>query len=77
MKKIEKAFIENIKNDKTLLRQYIGTYTGITRIFPAFQWETEPLLSVDLFDSRFRPWFLGAEVTFNTLKSYYIRLTSE
>jgi hypothetical protein len=61
MKKIEKTFVDNSKGDKNLLRQYIGTYSGLTRLYPTFQWATEPLLSVDLFDPRFRPWFFTAE----------------
>jgi hypothetical protein len=78
MKKIEKSFVENSKKDRNLLRQYIGTNSGLTRVFPgkhkmvvlhipinflAFLWEREPLLSVDLFNPIHRPWFFGAEVS--------------
>ena len=34
MSKIEKSFVENAKNDKFLLRQYIGSYSGLSRVYP-------------------------------------------
>ncbi|KAL3116898.1 hypothetical protein niasHT_001627 [Heterodera trifolii] len=59
---IEQAMAENAQNDATLMRQYIGTYSGLTRIFPGFHWDVGPdEFSMDLFDPRFRPWFTAAE----------------
>ncbi|KAI6178922.1 Voltage-dependent calcium channel subunit alpha-2/delta-2 [Aphelenchoides besseyi] len=59
-KSIEKQFRENADKDPTLLRQYLGTYSGLSRVFPPFRWESEPV-TVDLFDPRHRPWFFNAE----------------
>lgn len=36
MNKIEKSFVENAQKDKNLLRQYIGTYSGVTRLYPSW-----------------------------------------
>uniref|UniRef100_A0A914KTD2 VWFA domain-containing protein n=1 Tax=Meloidogyne incognita TaxID=6306 RepID=A0A914KTD2_MELIC len=59
---LERQMIENIKLDSSIMRQYIGTYSGLTRIFPGFKWDygTEQF-GVDLFDPRFRPWFISSE----------------
>jgi len=60
--KIQSSFITNYMEDPSLSRQYIGTYSGLTRLHPAVQWEQKPeRYTVDLFDPRFRPWFIGAE----------------
>ncbi|CAD5211921.1 unnamed protein product [Bursaphelenchus okinawaensis] len=59
---IERTFQDNVNVDPTIQRQYIGTYSGLTRVFPSFRWEAEPnQVTIDLFDPRFRPWFVGAE----------------
>uniref|UniRef100_A0A914EJA8 VWFA domain-containing protein n=3 Tax=Acrobeloides nanus TaxID=290746 RepID=A0A914EJA8_9BILA len=60
--KIEEVMKQNLDEDPTILRQYIGTYSGLTRLLPAIKWEIEPPdVTFDLFDPRFRPWFVGAE----------------
>ncbi|CAD5216455.1 unnamed protein product [Bursaphelenchus xylophilus] len=59
---IERVLQENLNGDPTIQRQYIGTYSGLTRVYPSFRWESEPsLVTIDLFDPRFRPWFVAAE----------------
>uniref|UniRef100_A0A914HEF3 VWFA domain-containing protein n=1 Tax=Globodera rostochiensis TaxID=31243 RepID=A0A914HEF3_GLORO len=59
---IEQTMAENAQHDAALLRQYIGTYSGLTRMFPGFYWNVGPeQFSMDLFDPRFRPWFTAAE----------------
>uniref|UniRef100_A0A0K0EP68 VWFA domain-containing protein n=1 Tax=Strongyloides stercoralis TaxID=6248 RepID=A0A0K0EP68_STRER len=56
------TFRKNELNDKYISRQYIGTYSGVTRIYPAVPWIIEPKeYTFDLFDPRYRPWFVMAE----------------
>ncbi|CAI4233000.1 unnamed protein product [Auanema sp. JU1783] len=44
--------------------QFIGTYSGLTRMYPWRHWETEPSqITIDLYDPKFRPWFVNAETT--------------
>ncbi|CAJ0963505.1 unnamed protein product, partial [Mesorhabditis belari] len=59
---IEKAFEENKQKWPELGYQYIGTYTGLTRMYPSRPWIIDPSsITVDLFDPRFRPWFTQSE----------------
>uniref|UniRef100_A0A7E4VW18 VWFA domain-containing protein n=1 Tax=Panagrellus redivivus TaxID=6233 RepID=A0A7E4VW18_PANRE len=59
---LEDAFLANQAADPTLVRQYIGTYTGLTKVLPAPKWQKEPEeVTMDLFDPRYRPWFITAE----------------
>ncbi|VDN37230.1 unnamed protein product [Gongylonema pulchrum] len=54
--------MENIKNDATIAAQYIGTTSGLTRLFPMKKWIIDPEpITIDLFDPRFRPWFVNAQ----------------
>ncbi|ETN74942.1 hypothetical protein NECAME_12612 [Necator americanus] len=42
--------------------QFIGTYSGVTRMYPRRHWKIEPApITIDLFDPKFRPWFVNAE----------------
>ncbi|CAJ0571581.1 unnamed protein product, partial [Mesorhabditis spiculigera] len=60
--KIEETFEENRNDWPDIGYQYIGTYTGLTRMFPSRPWILDPpSITVDLFDPRFRPWFTQAE----------------
>ncbi|GMT16827.1 hypothetical protein PFISCL1PPCAC_8124, partial [Pristionchus fissidentatus] len=59
---IEEAFKQNERADATIPNQFIGTYTSLTRMYPRRQWEIEPAsITVDLFDPKFRPWFVNVE----------------
>ena len=59
---IEYTMQSNLKADPSIARQFIGTYSGLTKIFPEFRWDLSPEpFAVDLFDSRFRQWFTSAE----------------
>ncbi|KAI1700888.1 cache domain-containing protein [Ditylenchus destructor] len=57
---LQSVMKQNAK-DEADVQQFIGTYSGLTRIYPGFRWEHNPTYTVDLFDPRFRPWFVGAE----------------
>lgn len=74
-KGVERQFGDNGEKDGDLLRQYVATHSGLSRVHPrelscpfpsillllaAFRWASEPV-SVDLFDSRHRAWFVNAE----------------
>uniref|UniRef100_A0A0N5C4N1 VWFA domain-containing protein n=1 Tax=Strongyloides papillosus TaxID=174720 RepID=A0A0N5C4N1_STREA len=59
---ILETFRRNEVEDKYISRQYIGTYSGVTRIYPAVPWIIEPKeYTFDIFDPRYRPWFVMAE----------------
>uniref|UniRef100_A0A1I7T0N6 VWFA domain-containing protein n=1 Tax=Caenorhabditis tropicalis TaxID=1561998 RepID=A0A1I7T0N6_9PELO len=59
---IEKTMTENKEKDPEMGQQYIGTYSGLTRMYPRRHWKVEPApITIDLFDPRFRPWFVNAE----------------
>ncbi|KAI6189344.1 VWFA domain-containing protein [Aphelenchoides fujianensis] len=59
-KVVERQFEQNAEKDPDLLRQYVSTYSGLSRVHPPFRWASEPV-SVDLFDPRQRSWFVSAE----------------
>uniref|UniRef100_A0A914Q4R3 VWA N-terminal domain-containing protein n=1 Tax=Panagrolaimus davidi TaxID=227884 RepID=A0A914Q4R3_9BILA len=60
--KMEQIFKSNQAFDPTLTRQYFGTYSGLTKMMPAIKWLAEPAeVTMDLYDPRYRPWFIGAE----------------
>ncbi|EGT44808.1 CBN-TAG-180 protein [Caenorhabditis brenneri] len=59
---LEAKMIENKEKDPEMGQQYIGTYSGLTRMYPRRHWKVEPApITIDLFDPRFRPWFVNAE----------------
>lgn len=59
---VEKAMAENKKADETMRHQFIGTYSGLTRMYPRRYWRIEPQpITIDLFDPKFRPWFVNTE----------------
>ncbi|EFO85929.1 CRE-TAG-180 protein [Caenorhabditis remanei] len=59
---IEKTMTENKEKDPDMGQQYIGTYSGLTRMYPRRHWKVEPApITIDLFDPRFRPWYVNAE----------------
>uniref|UniRef100_A0A915CLH5 VWFA domain-containing protein n=1 Tax=Ditylenchus dipsaci TaxID=166011 RepID=A0A915CLH5_9BILA len=57
---LEASMKDNYRKDPSI-RQYIGTYSGLTRIYPGLRWDLNPTFEVDLFDPRYRPWFVVAE----------------
>uniref|UniRef100_A0A158P8Y0 VWFA domain-containing protein n=1 Tax=Angiostrongylus cantonensis TaxID=6313 RepID=A0A158P8Y0_ANGCA len=53
---------ENKRADETMRHQFIGTYSGVTRMYPRRYWRVEPSpITIDLFDPKFRPWFVNTE----------------
>ncbi|EYC43709.1 hypothetical protein Y032_0483g2295 [Ancylostoma ceylanicum] len=59
---VEKTMAENKREDETMRHQFIGTYSGVTRMYPRRYWRVEPApITIDLFDPKFRPWFVNAE----------------
>ncbi|KHN79498.1 Voltage-dependent calcium channel subunit alpha-2/delta-2 [Toxocara canis] len=59
---IERTFRDNLKRDRSIRSQFIGTNSGLTRLFPVKKWTVEPEpITIDLFDPRFRPWFIAAQ----------------
>ncbi|WKX97787.1 hypothetical protein Q1695_013454 [Nippostrongylus brasiliensis] len=59
---VEKVMAENKRADETMRHQFIGTYSGVTRMYPRRYWRVEPApITIDLFDPKFRPWFVNAE----------------
>uniref|UniRef100_A0A452HUU7 VWFA domain-containing protein n=1 Tax=Gopherus agassizii TaxID=38772 RepID=A0A452HUU7_9SAUR len=53
---LEDVFIENRKEDPTLLWQVFGSATGVTRYYPATPWRAPN--KIDLYDVRRRPWYI-------------------
>ena len=52
---MEEMFKANHIQDLTLIRQYLGTYSGLTPMLPTIQWKAEPAeVTMDLFDPRYR-----------------------
>ena len=59
---VEKMFKTNQQADPSIVRQFIGTTSGLTKMLPAVKWVAEPEeITMDLFDPRYRPWYIGAE----------------
>nr|XP_020135932.1 voltage-dependent calcium channel subunit alpha-2/delta-2 isoform X4 [Microcebus murinus] len=53
---LENVFIENRRQDPTLLWQVFGSATGVTRYYPAAPWRAPK--KIDLYDVRRRPWYI-------------------
>nr|CDJ98359.1 VWA N-terminal and Cache domain containing protein [Haemonchus contortus] len=59
---VEKTMAENKRADETMRHQFIGTYSGLTRMYPRRYWRIEPApITIDLYDPKFRPWFVNTE----------------
>uniref|UniRef100_A0A8C4NBD6 Calcium voltage-gated channel auxiliary subunit alpha2delta 2 n=1 Tax=Eptatretus burgeri TaxID=7764 RepID=A0A8C4NBD6_EPTBU len=54
---LDKAFKMNRMNDTSLLWQVFGSATGLTRYYPAAEWQNKQN-KVDLYDVRRRPWYV-------------------
>ncbi|XP_066101370.1 voltage-dependent calcium channel subunit alpha-2/delta-2 isoform X2 [Saccopteryx bilineata] len=53
---LENVFVENRRQDPTLLWQVFGSATGVTRYYPATPWRAPK--KIDLYDVRRRPWYI-------------------
>ncbi|KAL4630680.1 voltage-dependent calcium channel subunit alpha-2/delta-2-like isoform X1 [Arapaima gigas] len=53
---LEKTFMENSREDPSLLWQAFGSATGVTRYYPATPWRAPD--KIDLYDVRRRSWYI-------------------
>ncbi|XP_061074926.1 voltage-dependent calcium channel subunit alpha-2/delta-2-like [Conger conger] len=53
---LEKVFIDNSREDPSLLWQAFGSATGVTRYYPASPWRAPD--KIDLYDVRRRLWYI-------------------
>ncbi|CAH1783644.1 unnamed protein product [Owenia fusiformis] len=59
-KALDPVFESNWNQDKTLTWQYFGSKDGLFRNFPGIKWEKK---GVDMFDCRYRGWYIQAAAT--------------
>lgn len=59
-KELEKVFKENARHDKSLRWQYFGSSSGLMRLYPAREWDTNFAGFYNDYDPRVRNWYIAA-----------------
>jgi voltage-dependent calcium channel alpha-2/delta-3 len=59
-KELDKTFKHNLKDDKSLRWQYFGSSTGLIRLYPAREWDTNFAGFYNDYDPRVRNWYIAA-----------------
>lgn len=59
-KELENVFKENARHDKSLRWQYFGSSSGLMRLYPAREWDTNFAGFYNDYDPRVRNWYIAA-----------------
>lgn len=59
-KELEEIFKSNAKNDQGLRWQYFGSSSGLMRLYPAREWDTNFAGFYNDYDPRVRNWYIAA-----------------
>ncbi|XP_074641618.1 voltage-dependent calcium channel subunit alpha-2/delta-2-like [Tubulanus polymorphus] len=59
-KELEEIFKQNAAEDRLLRWQYFGSITGVLRMYPGREWETNFAGFYNDYDPRTRPWYIAA-----------------
>lgn len=59
-KELDKIFKSNAKDDKSLRWQYFGSSSGLMRLYPAREWDTNFAGFYNDYDPRVRNWYIAA-----------------
>ena len=59
-KELDKIFKRNIELDDSLRWQYFGSSTGLMRLYPAREWDTNFAGFYNDYDPRVRNWYIAA-----------------
>lgn len=58
-KELEQVFKSNNKTDKDIRWQYFGSSSGLLRLYPAREWDTNFAGFYNDYDPRVRNWYIG------------------
>ena len=59
-KMLEKVFKDNVRKDSSLRWQYFGSSSGLMRLYPAREWDTNFAGFYNDYDPRVRNWYIAA-----------------